>query len=104
MFAHCFRFPFTTALAPFALVLAGCVSVHIDAVRVDSDARRWTLKVQDSSDPKAQACLQAANAATAAAANVRGTQLRGQPVLDEQWETLKSADREMQAACGEIPK
>lgn len=104
MFSPCLRSAFQRALATFALVLTACVTVTVDAARVDSDARQWTLKMQDSSDPKAQACHQAATAAAVAAANVRGTQLRGQAVPDERWEALKSADREMQSACGEIPK
>lgn len=104
MFAHCLRAAFQKALVTFAFVLSACVTVTIDATRVVSDARQWTLKAQDSSEPKAAACHQAATAAAVAAANVRGTQLRGQAVPDELWGALKNADREMQSACSEIPK
>jgi hypothetical protein len=104
MFAHCFRSTYQRALATSALGLAACVSITLDAARVSNDARQWTLRVHDSSDPKAQACYQAATAAAAAATNVQGPQSRGQAVSEERWAALKYADRDMQSACSEIPK
>jgi len=104
MSAPCFRSTPQRALATGALMFAACITITVDAARVKSDARQWTLKVQQSSDPKAQACDQAATAAAVAAANVQGPQLRGQAVPDELWEALKSADRDMQSACSEIAR